>query len=103
MTAERQLAQEVRRRMADTIRWEEHNRLRVRIEWDGQQYRARCLDYDLVAAGKTLNEARDALWSMIQHYLALTDVQVWNDYYSSVQEAMDGMNDDWATGEHVAN
>jgi len=90
--------------MADTIRWEEHSRIRVTIDWDGAVYRARCREYDLTAKGKTLNEARDALWSMIQHYLALTDVQTWNDYFTSVQEEIDeDINNAWASGEHVAN
>jgi hypothetical protein len=90
--------------MADTIRWEEHDRIRVTITWDGTQYRARCREYDLAANGKTLNEARDALWSMIQHYLALTDAQTWNNYLMSVQEEIDeDINNTWASGEHVAN
>lgn len=90
--------------MAQRIRWEENARLRVTIDWDGTQYRAVCREYDLTATGKTLTEARDALWSMIQHYMALTDVQAWNDYFSSVQEEIDDdFNNGWASGDHAVN
>jgi len=91
--------------MPDKRRWEEPGDLRVTIEWDGAQYRARCREYDLVATGKTLNEARDALIVMIQHFLSLTDVQAWNAYFASIQEEIDeDVNNGWARGgDHVAN
>ena len=90
--------------MSQRVRWEENDRLRVTIEWDGKMYRARCREYDLTATGNSLTEARDALWSMIQHYIALTDAQVWNDYFSSVQEELDeDVNNGWATGDHIVN
>jgi predicted RNase H-like HicB family nuclease len=89
--------------MADPRQWEEHDHLKVIIKWDGKQYRARCPEYDLTATGKTLNEARDALWSMIEHYLALTDTQRWNEYFASVQEAIEEEADTWTGGEHVIN
>jgi len=89
--------------MAETRRWEERSSLRVTIEWDGQLYHARCREYDLAATGKTLNEARDALISMIQHFLSLTDVQTWNEFFTSVQEEIDeDINNRWASGEHGA-
>jgi hypothetical protein len=88
--------------MAETRRWEEHGGLRVTIEWDGKLYRACCREYDLAATGKTLNEARDALISMIQHFLSLTDVQTWNEFFASVQEEIDAdINNSWASGEHA--
>jgi hypothetical protein len=90
--------------MTDSTRWEERNGLRVIIEWDGTLYRARCRDYDLTATGKTLNEARDALLTMMQHYQSLTDAQTWNEYFADVQEEIDDNNHNgWASGEHVAN
>jgi hypothetical protein len=91
--------------MPDTVRWEERDRLNVTVEWDGRQFRAQCRDYDLFATGKTLNEARDALWSMIQQYLALTDVQAWNDYFARLQQEMEeDIHNTWASGnDHVAN
>ena len=91
--------------MAQARRWEELSNLRVTIEWDGQRYRARCREYDLAATGQTLNEARDALFSMIQHFLSLTDVQTWNEFFTSVQDEIDeDVNNSWASGgEHVAN
>jgi hypothetical protein len=90
--------------MVETIRWEEHNGLRVIIERDGRQFRALCRDYDLTATGKTLNEARDALLTMMQHYLSLTDVQTWNEYFADVQEEIEeNIKNGWASGNHVAN
>lgn len=90
--------------MPRQIGWEEHNRLRVKITWDGENYCARCLDYEIKATGKTLNEARDALSRMIQQYLALTDVRVWDNYYASVQELMeDEIQEAWSSGEHAVN
>ena len=90
--------------MGEIIRWEEQNGLRVIIEWDGEQFRALCRDYDLTATGKTLNEARDALLTMMQHYLSLTDVQTWNEYFADVQEEIDdNSRNGWASGNHVAN
>jgi hypothetical protein len=90
--------------MFETLRWEEQNGLRVIIDWDGEQYHALCREYDLTATGKTLNEARDALLTMMQHYLSLTDVQTWNEYFSDVQEEIDdNRKNGWASGDHVAN
>ncbi len=90
--------------MAESRRWEEREHLKLTIEWDGNQFKARCPEYDLTATGKTLTEARDALWSMIQHYLALTDAQTWNDYFHSVeQEIEEDINNTWISGDHVAN
>jgi hypothetical protein len=84
-------------------RWEEHSGPKVVIEWDGNQFRAICREYDLAATGRTLNEARDALLTMIQHYLSLTDVQTWNEFLASVQEELDENNNNgWASGEHSA-
>jgi hypothetical protein len=88
--------------MAELRRWEEHGGAKVIIEWDGTQFRAFCREYDLAATGKTLNEARDALISMIQHFLSLTDVQTWNEFFTSVQEEIDeDINNRWASGEHA--
>lgn len=91
--------------MPDPIRWEERDRLNVTVQWDGTQYLARCSDYDLTARGRTLTEARDALWSMIQQYLALTDVQTWNEYFDSLQEAMEeDIHNTWARrDDHAVN
>ena len=88
--------------MAGIRRWEEHGGEKVVVEWDGAQFRATCREYDLMATGKTLNEARDALFSMIQHFLSLTDVETWNDFLASVQEEIDeDINNGWASGEHA--
>lgn len=86
-------------------RWEEPGDLRVTIEWDGAHYRALCREYDLVATGKTLSEAREALVVMIRHFLSLTDVRAWNAYFASIQEDLDeDVNTSWASdGDHVAN
>ena len=91
--------------MPDMIRWEERDRLNVTVEWDGAQFRARCREYDLTAHGRTLTEARDALWSMIQQYLALTDVQTWNEYFLRLQqETEEDINNSWASGgKHIPN
>jgi hypothetical protein len=42
---------------------------------------------------------------MIQHFLSLTDVQTWNEFFTSVQDEIDeDVNNSWASGgEHVAN
>lgn len=42
---------------------------------------------------------------MIQQYLALTDVQTWNEYFDSLQEAMeDDINNTWARrDDHAVN
>jgi hypothetical protein len=88
--------------MARIRRWEEPGGLKLTIEWDGMQFRARCRDFDLATTGKTLNEARDALLTMVQHFQSLTDVQTWNEFFNSVQEEMDeDINNRWASGEHA--
>ena len=85
------------------LRWEERDRLNVTVEWDGEQFCARCREYNLMATGKTLNEAREALWSMIQQYLALTNPQTWHDYFTTVQQIDEENDTAWASGEHTIN
>lgn len=69
--------------------WEEQPRLRVTVQWDGRQYFARCPQYDLITTGKTVAEAREAMWHMIQEYLALTHFDSWDTYYTLIQEMID--------------
>ncbi len=89
--------------MLDAAGQPEPHQVNVVIEWDGQQYRARCPDLDLVATGKTANEARDAMWMMIEEYLALTQSETWEDYLENFVNMPEADDATWAPENPVIN
>ena len=86
--------------MPESAGWEDLHHLNVVVEWDGRQFRARCPDFDLLTTGKTANEAREAMWNMIQEYLALARLETWEDYFNGFVEVPEEDDTTWASSDN---